>query len=217
MTAHPGLPAGCELRSSLTSPFGRKVRMALALAGAQVALRHADTMDPDDDLRRLNPLGKLPCLVLPDGVVLYDSRVILSWLDAVLGLSLWPAAPLARAREDTRAVLADGVTDAALLMVYETRFREPQARSERWMDHQAGKIARALAALARDLPPNGARLRASSLGLAAALDYLDWRQPVSWRDDHPALVDWQEAFNRHHPELAATRFVPDTSATGAAT
>lgn len=209
MTAPEGLPEGCELRSSLTSPFGRKVRMALTLGGAQVALRHADTMDPDDDLRRLNPLGKLPCLVLPDGKALYDSRVILSWLDEMLNLSLWPRTPGARAREDSRAVLADGVTEAALLMVYETRFREADARSDRWLDHQAGKIARALAALSADLPPCDAGLRASSLGLAAALDYLDWRRPVEWRAGHSALTDWLAAFNRHHPALAATRFDPD--------
>src|SRR3569623_209347 len=136
------------LRSTLTSPFGRKVRMAAAVLGlsGRYRLEPADTLDEADTLRQQNPLGKLPCLLLADGTALYDSRVIIEFLQEQAGTDgLVPRSGLARYTALTRAVLADGVTDAALLMVYEGRFRAPATHSARWLAHQRGKIVRALA------------------------------------------------------------------------
>jgi glutathione S-transferase len=195
------------LRSTLTSPFGRKVRIAIELLGLaeRVTLQSADTLDESDTLRQQNPLGKMPCLLLSDGTAIYDSGVIIEFLADVAGdARLIP--PGGRARFDalTRARLADGITEAAILMVYEGRFREPEQRSERWLSHQRGKIERALAAFER-APPDAARTGLVSIGLSCALGYLDWRKPVDWRGGHPGLTAWLAEFSRHEPAYERTR------------
>ncbi len=171
------------LRSTLTSPFGRKVRMAAAVLGLTERYRlvPADTLDEADTLRQQNPLGKMPCLLLEDGTALYDSRVIIEFLQDEAGSDrLVPKSGLARYTTLTRATLADGITDAALLMVYEGRFRDPATHSERWLAHQRGKVMRGLAAFERE-PPDPARTDLVTIALACALGYLDWRKPVAWR------------------------------------
>jgi len=206
--AVPALPAGrMTLRSTLTSPFGRKVRMAAAVLGlsGNIDLIPADTRDADDDLRLQNPLGKIPCLMLADGTILYDSRVILEFLDGLTGGGqLVPRAGLARFRALTRATLADGIADAALLMVYEGRFRdEGQPVSRSWLAHQRGKIERGLTGLAADLPDTQVT-DGVSISLACALGYLDWREPVAWREPFPAVADWLDRFAAAEPAFAAT-------------
>lgn len=195
------------LRSTLTSPFGRKVRIAIDVLGLgdHVALQPADTLDADDTLRQQNPLGKMPCLLLADGTVLYDSGVIIEFLQEVAGsAALVPASGPARYAALTRATLADGITDAALLLVYEERFRDPGTQSERWLDHQRGKIARALAAF-EAAPPDPAKTDIVAIALCCALAYLDWRRPVNWREDHPRLTAWLAAFAGHEPAFERTR------------
>src|SRR3954470_19428243 len=143
------------LRTTVTSPFGRKVRMAIEVLGIGhlVTIEPADTLDANDTLRQQNPLGKMPCLLLPDGRSIYDSGVIIEFLAAGAGSSaLVPRDGPERYVALTRARLADGITDAALLMVYENRFRDPGTHSERWLAHQRGKIERGLAAFEADLP-----------------------------------------------------------------
>jgi glutathione S-transferase len=194
------------LRTTLTSPFGRKVRMAVGVLGLSDVIRiePANTLDEADPLRRQNPLGKMPCLLLADGTAIYDSRVVIEFLQEVAGLeTLLPVRGLQRYRALTRAALADGITDAALLMVYEGRFRNPGTHSERWLAHQRGKVVRGLAEFER-APPDTAITDIVSIGLACALGYLDWRRPVPWRDDHPKLVAWLDAFSAHEPVVAAT-------------
>jgi glutathione S-transferase len=194
------------LRSTLTSPFGRKVRMAAQVLdlSERITLVPADTLNEGDTLREQNPLGKMPCLLLADGSALYDSRVIVEFLQEVAAsAALLPAHGLARYQALTRATLADGLTEAALLMVYEGRFRAPGSFSERWLAHQRGKIARALAAFAAD-PPDAATTDIVSIGLACALGYLDWRQPVDWRAMQPALAAWLADFAAHEPAYART-------------
>jgi glutathione S-transferase len=195
------------LRSTLTSPFGRKVRMAasvLALAD-RYRLEPADTLDETSTLRQQNPLGKLPCLLLEDGTALYDSRVIIEFLQEQAGMDrLLPRNGLARYTTLTRATLADGITDAALLMVYEGRFRDPAAHSERWLAHQRGKITRALAAFEHK-PPDPRRTDLVAIGLSCALGYLDWRKPVEWRGGHPRLAQWLADFAAAEPTFNATR------------
>jgi glutathione S-transferase len=193
------------LRSSLTSPFGRKVRIAAGVLGLadSVSLVHADTMDPNDTLRIQNPLGKLPCLLLEDGTVLYDSDVIIEFLQEVAGSeALLPRSGMERYRVLTRATLASGIGDAALLMMYETRFREPEQISRRYLDHQRGKVERGLAAFEAALP--GEAMDVISIGLICALGYLDWRKPVAWRLAHPKLVGWLDRMRELHPIIDAT-------------
>ncbi|MCX7298313.1 MAG: glutathione S-transferase N-terminal domain-containing protein [Hyphomicrobiales bacterium] len=195
------------LRSTLTSPFGRKVRIAIDVLGLseRITIVPADTLDENDSLRQQNPLGKLPCLMLADGTVFYDSGVIIEFLqDVAGGEALLPSHGLTRYEMLTLATLADGITDAALLMVYEGRFREPAAHSQRWLAHQRGKIARALAAFEAS-PPDPGKTDIATIALACAFGYLDWRKPVEWRPDHPRLVQWLEAFTAHEPAYARTR------------
>jgi len=195
------------LRSTLTSPFGRKTRMAALVLGVseRLTLHPADTLNETDTLREQNPLGKMPCLLLPDGTALYDSRTIIEFLQELsAGALLIPAYGVARYTALTRAVLADGIADAALLMVYEGRFREPGTHSERWLAHQRGKVARALAAF-EAAPPPVAPTDVVAIALSCALGYLDWRKPVAWRENHPRLVQWLDAFAAHEPAFNATK------------
>jgi glutathione S-transferase len=194
------------LRSAPASPFGRKVKIAADLLDLHDAIEvvFADTNDPNDSLPTQNPLGKIPVLILDDGSKLFDSRVIVEYLDALAGGGrLVPTASAARWRVLTAAALADGMNDAALLIIYEKRFRPPELWSPVWMERQANKITRALATFAA-APPAGVR-DISHIGLACALGYLDLRFAGAWRAEHPALVDWLDAFAADVPAFEATR------------
>lgn len=194
------------LRSTLTSPFGRKVRMAIHHLGLEdrFEIVPASTADPGDSLRRQNPLGKMPALILEDGTVLYDSRVILDYIDALAGGGrLIPASGAARYRVLTLAALADGIIDAALLITYEARFRPESERSAVFVGHQRDKIVRALDRLEAN-PPEIEPVTAGTIGLAAAFGYLDWRKALDWRTDYPALVGWHKSFAAAVPAFAAT-------------
>jgi glutathione S-transferase len=195
------------LRTTLTSPYGRKVRIAahaLGLDGA-IAIEPADTLDETDTQRIQNPLGKMPCPLLGGGMAVYDSRVILEFLDTLGGgHMLIPRDGLDRYRTLTLATLCDRIADAGLLMVYEGRFREPAQISQRWLSHQRGKVVRALSAIERN-PPDPARTDIVSISLACALGYLDWRKPVDWRASHGGLAGWLDAFAAHQPAFPATR------------
>lgn len=203
--ADPARRPRMVLRSTLTSPYGRKVRMAAMHLGVadEIEVVPADTLDERDTLRQQNPLGKMPCLLTEAGWI-FDSRTILDYLDQRAGGGrLVPAEGTGRWSALTLAALADGVTDAALLMVYEGRFREPHQRSQPWLDHQAGKVHRALAALA-SAPPDPGRTDVASISLACALGYLDWRQPLEWRAGHGVLADWLAAFTAAEPAFELT-------------
>lgn len=181
--------------------------MAAAVLGVsdRLVLQPADTLDETDTLRGQNPLGKMPCLLLADGTALYDSRTLIELLQELAGSTqLIPANGVARYIALTRAVLADGIADAALLMVYEGRFRDKGTYSERWLAHQRGKIARALAAFEAE-PPKVAPTNVIAIALSCALGYLDWRKPVAWREDHPRLVSWLDDFAAREPAFNATK------------
>jgi glutathione S-transferase len=195
------------LRSSPASPFGRKVRIAAAILGLseRIDVVAADTNDPGDSLRSQNPLGKIPTLVLEDGVTLYDSAVIVEYLDWLAGGGkIVPASSGLRFKALTLQALADGIMDAALLQVYETRFREPGQYVAKWLDHQAGKVARGLAAL-EGAPPAASERDMGAIALACALGYLDLRFAGRWRADCPRLVAWLEGFAADVPAFEEAR------------
>ena len=195
------------LRSSPASPFGRKVKLAAALLGASLTVVEADTTSPTDSLRRENPLGKIPTLVLEDGTTLFDSRVIVAYLDAMAGGgALIPAEIGPRFAALRLEALADGISDAALLQVYEARWREAGRQDASWIEHQAGKVARGLAAL-EAAPPAGP-ITVGHVALACALGYLDLRFAGGWREAHPALAAWLEGFAAAVPAFEATRVKP---------
>jgi len=196
------------LRSSPPSPFGRKIKIAASLTGIKdkIEIVFADTNDPAEVLRKQNPLGKIPTLILEDGTTLYDSRVILEYLDWRAGGDvLIPADAKIRFAVLTRAALADGLVDAALLQIYEERFRAPEQRVAKWTDHQAEKVTRALAVF--DAAPPVGRRDVAHIGLACALGYLDLRFLGRWRETHKNLVAWLAAFEAEVPAFAATRAV----------
>src|SRR5262249_27076027 len=144
------MPSMLTLRSSPASPFVRKIRIAANVLGLDrdIAIEPADTMSPNDSVRRQNPLGKIPALVLEDGTVLFDSRVILEYLDHRAGGGrIVPNDAGARFAALRLQALADGLMDASILLIYEGRWRPAERHEPKWVDHQAGKVARTLAAL----------------------------------------------------------------------
>ena len=194
------------LRSSSPSPFARKVRIAAAVLGFadEIEIVPADTSDPDEALRAQNPLGKIPTLLLDDGRAIYDSAVIIEFLDTKAGGGRLIPADVARFDVLTRAALADGVAEAALLMVYEQRWRESASHSSRWLAHQSGKVARGLAAL-QSSASDPATVDVAAIALACALGYLDLRFGGAWRQEHQKLVGWLDAFSANVPAFEATR------------
>ena len=195
------------LRSSPASPFGRKVRIAASVLGLDkdMLIEAADPTDPTDPVRRQNPLGKIPVLITEDGTTVYDSRVILDYLDHRAGGGrIIPAEPGARLAALRLQALCDGLLDAALLRVYEGRWRKPDRHEPNWVDHQSGKMDRALAALEADTPKLEP-IQIGQIALACALGYLDLRFEGRWRKDHPRLVAWLDAFAAAVPAFAATR------------
>lgn len=194
------------LRSSPASPFGRKVKIAAAILGLsdRIEIVAADTNDPNDSIRQQNPVGKIPALVLDDGTVLFDSRVILEWLDYTAGGGrIIPEEPTARFAALRLQALADGMTDASLLRVYEGRWREGDKQSAEWLDYQRAKVERVLAVLEAS-PPEGPQT-VGTIALACGLGYLDLRFEGRWRADHPNLVGWLDRFAAAVPAFEATR------------
>ncbi len=194
------------LRSSPPSPFGRKVEIAASIVGlrGEIEVVTADPIDPNDPLRRQNPLGKIPVLILEDETAVFDSRVIIEYFDMRAGGNvLIPSEPHARLETLTASALADGILDAAILQIYEQRFRAPEGRSQKWLSYQAEKVARGLAAFAAG-PPTGRR-DAAHIGLACVLGYLDLRFAGAWRAEHPSLVAWLDSFAAEVPAFEVTR------------
>ena len=197
------------LRSSPSSPFGRKVRIAIALLGfdGDVKIEPADTTDSNDSVRAQNPLGKIPVLLAEDGVAYYDSRVILDYLDdRAGGGKIMPREAKARLAALRLQALCDGILDASILTVYETRWRKAEAHEPKWLEHQAGKVTRALAALEAAPPALAAGLPdVGQITLACVLGYRDFRFGGSWRASHPRLVAWLDDFAARVPAYAATK------------
>jgi glutathione S-transferase len=196
------------LRTAPASPFGRKVRIAAHLLGQdrEIRIEPADTMDPADSMRAQNPLGKIPILIGEDGARLYDSRVILEYLDHRAGGGrIIPAQPDARFAALTLQALCDGLMDASLLLVYEGRWRSADRHEPKWVAHQADKVRRALSTLEADPPALDGVPHVGHIALACALGYQDLRFEGRWRADHPRLVQWLDAFAARVPAFAETR------------
>ena len=200
------------LRSTPASPFGRKVRIAIALLGldSEIQIEPADPTNVADTLRRQNPLGKIPALIAEDGIAYYDSRVILEFLDERAGGGkIIPREGRNRLAALRLQALSDGILDASILTVYEGRWRAHEHHEQKWLEHQAGKVTRALATLEAN-PPALDPARASlpnvgQIALACALGYRDFRFGESWRAEHPSLVGWLDDFAARVPAFAATK------------
>ena len=195
------------LRSTPPSPFGRKVKIAASILGLDRDLKvePADTNDPADSVRRQNPLGKIPVLIVEDGTAFYDLRVIIDYLDhRAGGNKIIPREPQARFAALRLQALCDGVLDASILQVYEGRWRAAEHHEAKWVAYQADKVTRALAVLEADPPGLDAVPHVGQIATACVLGYRDFRFQGTWRSEHPKLVAWLEAFAARVPAYAAT-------------
>lgn len=196
------------LRSSPASPFGRKIKIAADLLGLadRIEIVVADTTDPNEKLRIQNPLGKIPTLILENGDTLYDSRVIVDYLDELAGGGrLVPRTGEPRFKALRDQALADGIMDATLLQVYEGRFRPAERHEPKWLANQQGKVERGLAYAEEHLSATGAEIGIGAISLACALGYLDLRMAGQWRGGHPRLVAWLADFEARVPVFGKTR------------
>jgi glutathione S-transferase len=195
-----------KLRASPTSPYGRKTRIAFMHLGLTdrvqwISSSSSDTADPID---RINPLGKMPVLILENGKAIYDSPVIVEYFDFMAGGGrLIPRETEARFAVLTAAALADGLIEATINVTHEDRWHPGAMRSEIWVERQNGKVQKSLAAL-EAAAPLGDTVDAAAIGIAAALGYLDQGMGGAWRADHPGLVRWLAAFADNVPAFAAT-------------
>lgn len=198
-----------KLYASPTSPYVRKVLLTLHETGlldrVEIVDGQGTPLAPNPGAVAANPLGKIPALERPDGPTLYDSRVITRYLDSLhdgprlypTGAALWSTLTL--------EALADGMLDAAVLTVYESRLRPEDKRFSGWTDAQRGKIVRALDALEAEwLAHLKGPTDAGAIAVAAALGYLDLRFPeMQWRDARPGLAAWFETASKR-PGFAET-------------
>ena len=197
-----------ELFTSPATPFGRKVAVALQEMGlaerVKVTLVSGTAVDPGSMPVDKNPLGKIPALTRPEGGPLYDSRVICRYLDALAGVGLYPSG---RALWDVLVLeaLADGMMDAALLVVYEARIRPEALHYPPWVEGQWAKVARALDAVEAEwLEHLQGGLDMGQIALGCALGYLDLRLAGRhWRAGRPGLAHWYEGFAQR-PSMKAT-------------
>lgn len=183
-----------KLRYSTTSPFVRKVHVLAIETGQidKIELVKTNTGDPNSDHGKDNPLNKVPALVLDDGSKLYDSCVICEYLDSQSGGKLFPPVGPARWTALRRQALADGMADAAVARMMESR-RPEQQRSADVDKKQKLKVTQGLAALEAD--HLGPQLDIGTLTVAIVLDYLDFRfKHEDWRPAHPRLTAWHKTF-----------------------
>jgi glutathione S-transferase len=186
-----------KLIATLTSPYARKVRIALAEKKIEYVLVEDSPWVPGNAVSDLNPLGKIPVLVLDDGTRLFDSRVIVEYLDAMSPVSrLIPEPSRQRIAVKRWEALADGICDAASTIFLE-RKRPARQQSKDWIARQRAKIDRGVAELAEELGErawcNGEGYSLADIATGCALDYLDLRFPeVDWRGAHPNLVTLAE-------------------------
>jgi len=200
------------LRTSLGSPFGRKARIAASVLGldGKIKVEPASTQDDNDPLVQQNPLGKVPVLILDDdGSALFDSPVILEYLDVLAGGGrILPRDSKPRFDALRLQALADGILDASILIIYEGRYRPPEMAVQKWLDHQAIKVERALTTLESAPPGLASPPNVGEITLACALSYRDFRFKGDWRKAYPRLVAWLDNFAAQVPAFAATAPTP---------
>ncbi len=184
-----------KLLGSLTSPYVRKVRIVLAEKKLDYQLQLEDVW-ASDAIVTSNPLGKVPCLVMEGGEAVFDSRVIVEYVDTLSPVGkLIPANGRERAEVRTWEALADGVLDAAIAIRLEQTWagRNAGERSSAWISRQQNKIDAAVASMARGLADKpfcaGIHMTLADIAVACALGYLDFRLPhIDWRTPHPQLA-----------------------------
>ena len=184
-----------RLIGSLTSPYVRKVRVVMAEKKLDYQHELEDVW-ANDKVTKSNPLGKVPCLVLPGGEAVFDSRVIVEYLDTRSPVSrLIPEGSRERIEVRTWEALADGILDAAILARLEQTWpgRTAEQRSQAWVDRQLHKVNASLNAISTGLADkpwcSGVHLTLADIAVGCALGYMAFRFPqLEWRDQHTNLA-----------------------------
>ena len=189
-----------KLIGAVTSPYVRKVRIVMAEKKLDYQFVQEDVWAAETTITESNPLGKVPCLVMEGGEALFDSRVIVEYLDTLSPVGkLIPAVGRERAEVKTWEALADGVLDAAILARLEANWagRGKGQRSQAWIDRQLGKVDASLKAMSQGLGDKpfcaGIHLSLADIAAGCALGYLDFRFPdIDWRTPYPNLTKLYE-------------------------
>lgn len=184
-----------KLIGSLTSPYVRKVRIVLSEKSIDHEFTNDPPFSPDTRVAQVNPLGKVPALIMDEGYILFDSRVIVEYLDDMKDVGscrLIPTTGLQRLRVKRWEALADGIIDACVA-IYLERKRPESQQSQEWIERQQKKIDQGLQAVAAELGDKpwceGESITLADIALGCAFGYLDARFPaVEWRDTYPNLV-----------------------------
>lgn len=198
-----------KLIGSLTSPYVRKVRVVMAEKKLDYKLELENVWSADTQIQKYNPLGKVPCLVMEDGGALFDSRVIVEYLDTLSPVArLLPQSGRERAAVKCWEAIADGVLDACVIVVKEKQRPEAQ-RSADWIARQYGKLEASLDAMDKSLGEHaycmGINYSLADIAVGCALGYLDLRFPdLDWRSNHANLA-------RHYDKLSARQSFIDTA------
>lgn len=185
-----------KLIGSNTSPYVRKVRVVMAEKKLDYDYVLENVWSADTNILQSSPLGKVPCLVMEGGEAIFDSRVIVEYLDTLSPVGkLIVGVGRERAEIKTWEALADGVLDAAILARLEATWdgRTPKQRSQAWIDRQLSKVDSALVAMSKGLGEKsfcvGIHLTLADIATGVALSYLEFRFPqIKWRDSYPNLV-----------------------------
>jgi glutathione S-transferase len=201
-----------KLIGAITSPYVRKVRIVMAEKKLDYQFVQEDVWAAETTIAESNPLGKVPCLVMEGGEALFDSRVIVEYLDTLSPVGkLIPAVGRERAEVKTWEALADGVLDAAILARLENHWagRSKAQRSQAWIDRQLGKVSGSLKAMSQGLGDKpfcaGIHLSLADIAVGCALGYLDFRFPeIDWRTPYPNLAKLQDKLMQR-PSFQDTR------------
>ena len=185
-----------KLIGAITSPYVRKVRVVMAEKKLDYQFVQEDVWSADTTITAANPLGKVPCLIMEGAEAVFDSRVIVEYLDTLSPVGkLIPPSGRERAEVKTWEALADGLMDAAILARLEATWsgRPDEQRCQAWIDRQLGKVDSALQAMSRGLGDkpfcSGIHFSLSDVAVGCALGYLQFRFPqIEWRTAYPNLA-----------------------------
>lgn len=199
-----------KLIGSLTSPYVRKVRIVLAEKKLDYELILDDPWGDEPQIKTHNPLGKVPCLIMDENGVLFDSRVIVEYLDTLSPVSrLIPPPGRERIEVKRWEAIADGIMDAAATAFIEVHRRPENMRSDDWVKRQQQKIHAALVYMEKNLGEQnycaGVNMCLADIAVGCALDYIDLRFPnQDWRSEHPKLAALEERLAQR-PSFASTK------------
>jgi glutathione S-transferase len=187
---------------SSASPYSTKVRMAAHFADLDAQPVATDTNADPAELLAANPLGKIPTLVTDEGLAVYDSRAIMTYIDRQTKGTLYPRNAAKRTEVDVLEATADGICDSLLAIVYERRFRPEEKIHQPWIDRQWQKVERALDHLEANMPRLGRKPHAGHFALAAMLRYIELRFAGKWQRGRPRLKRFLSRFEAVFPDYA---------------